>query len=175
MKEFMTQEERRYIREKHKLPFSFLIFSRLFVFIFPLSMVSYLASSKIFKTAIAESESQRILALIVLTVAAFLLIIFIIHRIESERKFKTHILPENGLFTLKEKLESLNWITIYESKKDMLQFLIKKPWFSGGEIVTIMKGQGDKILINTQPLGKQPFTFFSERANFRKIEQVLKN
>lgn len=99
---------------------------------------------------------------------------FTIRRIETERKFETLKLPDNISFTeIADKIQTLKW-TIICKEKDVIRASTKTSIFSWGEYVTIIESCDNSILINSQPFGRQPFTFNRNKVNFKKITNALK-
>src|SRR5690606_19049183 len=98
---------------------------------------------------------------------------YTIKRIETEKKFHILKLPDNISFTdVSDKVQTIKW-TIISKEKNVIQASTKISLFSWGERVTIVKGNNNTILINSQPFGRQPFTFNRDKVNFKKLKDIL--
>ncbi len=94
-------------------------------------------------------------------------------RIEMERKFQLLELPDNISFVdISDKIQTIKW-TIIGKEKHVIRASTKISLFSWGECVTIIKGNDNTILINSQPFGRQPFTFNRDKVNFKKLKDAL--
>lgn len=106
-------------------------------------------------------------------VSGLFITFYTIKRIETERKFQSLELPDNMTFAdICDKIQSIKW-TIIDKEKDVIQASTKMSLFSWGEIVTIIV-ENNTILINSQPFGRQPFTFNRDKVNFKKLKEALK-
>ena len=98
---------------------------------------------------------------------------FTIKRIETERNFQPLKLPDYISFAdISNKIQAIKW-KIITKEKDVIRASTNISLFSWGECVTIIEGSDNNILINSQPLGQQPFTFNRNKVNFKKLKDVL--
>ena len=161
----MTNELTEYIKNNCKWPFSW----GEFLLNYPILIAPILLIILSTKDLLIFISFPKILILIL----GLFLTIYIILRIESERRFLYLTINSNiTIKEIREKLELLNWINI-DIKSDSIQFLDKGSFLSGGVIVTIIKYDNNMILVNSKPMGGQPFTFYREKRNYKKIKKNL--
>ena len=161
----MNQKKKIYIIENLKWPINHYDYSSsYFVTLIPLFLIF-----------IGITEFKREDSLFVLLTGIFFLI-FIIYRIETERKF-TELIFEKDLSTIEiGKLLAKNNGWIIQNQYDgTLELLANSSNGYGGEIVTIVRTAKNKILINTQPTGRAPFTFFKVNLNYNEIRKIIES
>jgi len=73
---------------------------------------------------------------------------------------------------IRQKLDSLGWINL-QTEKEKLEFLDKVCILSSGVSVTIIKYDENRILINTKPFSREPFTINRDGVNYKKIKNLL--
>ena len=164
----MTQEEIDYIKKNLKWPIRFeLIGSLLFVFL-PLLFVFFGIKDLIVGKSI--HSDLKLFSFIIIGLITFL---WILLRIQSERKFrKIELDKDYCIVEIDKKLSHLSWI-ILESGKNKRVYLDKVCLFSSGVYVTIIQINEKTLLINTKPFGKQPFTFNRDKVNLQRIKKSL--
>jgi len=100
-------------------------------------------------------------------------LIYIVFRIESERRFKELIITRDlSTDEIGKLLQKNKWILTSQGD-GTLGFYTNSSLFSDGQKVTIIKVARQKILINTLPAERAPFTFFRDKFNYRKIKKIL--
>ncbi|SNR29567.1 hypothetical protein [Flavobacterium sp. ov086] len=100
-------------------------------------------------------------------------LIYIVFRIESERRFKELIITKDlSTNEIGKLLQRNKWI-LTDQGDGTLSFYTNSSLFSDGQKVTIIKVAKEKILINTLPAGRAPFTFFKEKLNYEEIKKIL--
>ena len=93
-------------------------------------------------------------------------LIYIVFRIESERRFKELIITKDlSTNEIGKLLQRNKWI-LTDQGDGTLSFYTNSSLFSDDQKVTIIKVAKEKILINTLPAGRDPFTFFKEKLNY---------
>jgi hypothetical protein len=105
---------------------------------------------------------------------AIISLLFLIYRIETERKF-TELIFKKDLSTIeigKLLVKKNGWI-IQNQYDGTLELSVNRSVGYVGEIVTIIRITTDKILINTQPAGIAPSTFFKVNLNYNEIRKTL--
>ena len=175
----VTNQEKDFIRNNLKWPFSWTdFFGRYFIIMGPIS-ISFIAVSMFFGGFKFGHiyENSFINSFFFTALTMFLLGLFltyyIIKRIESEKRFVLLTLPINVLFDeIPDKLKSLKW-SLITKKNDEIEIATNISFFSWGESVTILKVESNKIVVNTRPNGCQPFTFNRDRVNFKKLKTIL--
>jgi hypothetical protein len=103
---------------------------------------------------------------------SIILIIFVI-RIETECRFKELILVKDYSTDEIGKLLQKNKWTLTHQGNGTLEFYTGASSSSWGQKVTIIKVTKEKILINTLPRGRAPFTFFKDILNYKEIKKIL--
>ena len=159
----MNQKKKEYIIENLKWPINHYDYSSNYlVSLIPICLIFF---------GITEFEREDSLS-VLLTGIFFL--IFIIYRIETERKF-TEITFEKDLSTIEiGKLLAKNNGWIIQNQFDgTLELTANRSTGYGGEIVTIVRTAKKKILVNTQPTGRAPFTFFKVNINYNEIKKIV--
>jgi hypothetical protein len=162
----MNKEQEDYIRMNLKWPFSwgdfFLHYSILIVPI----IIIVLSLRALFFSYSFDTVLTLVLGLF--------LTFFILYRVDREKRFRILTIDSNVTFIeIRDKLEFMRWI-ILDSKVNRLIFLDKISVFSGGCYVTIIRFDDKNILVNTRPFDGQPFTFFRNNINYKKIKTILK-
>ena len=98
---------------------------------------------------------------------------FFILRIEMERRFKElFLIKDYSTDEIGKLLQKNNWVLTHQGD-GILQFYRDSSSFSFGEKVTIIKVTREKILINTLPIGRAPFTFFKDILNYKEVKRIL--
>ena len=174
----ITDEEKDYIKSNLKWQFNWVDFSRYFIIVGPIG-ITFIAYSMFYGGfKYGHIYNNNFMNPFFFTASCGLLLglfftYFTIRRIETERKFQAFELPENiSLTDISDKIQTFKW-TIISKEKDAIQASTKISLFSWGERVTIIKASDKSILVNTQPFGRQPFTFNREKVNFKKIKELL--
>jgi len=175
----ITKEEKDYIKINLKWKFNWVDFSRYFIIIGPvgITFIAFFMFYGGFK--FGHIYKDNFMNPFFLTASCGLLLglfftYFTIRRIETERRFNTLELPDNISFIdISDKIHTLKW-TIIGKDKDVIQTSTKISLFSWGECVTIIKNRDKSILVNTQPFGRQPFTFNRHKVNLKKLKDALK-
>lgn len=164
----MTKEEIEYIKGNLKWPIGIeYISSFLFVFL-PLLFVYFGMKDLIVGKSIHSDFELYTFILI-----GSLTFLWILSRIQSERKFKKLKLDkEHNINEIDQKLSPFLWITL-ESGKNKRVYLDKVCLFSYGVYVTIIQLDEKTLLINTKPFGRQPFTFNRDKVNYQRIKTML--
>lgn len=103
-----------------------------------------------------------------------ILIVFVI-RIEIERRFKELILVKDySTDEIGKLLQKNKWILTHQGNGTLQLYKSSSGTFSRlNEKVTIIKVTKEKILINTLPTGRAPFTFFKDILNYKEIKKIL--
>jgi hypothetical protein len=162
----VDQNKKEYIINNLKWPINhFEYFSHYFISIIPISLI-YIG--------IAEYRKEEDILPLVST--GITLLLFIIYRIETERKFRELIITKDlSTIEIGKILEKNGWI-LRNWHDATLELTTNKNNLYQGERVTIIKVTKDKILINTQPSGNRAsFTIFKEKINYREIKRILEN
>lgn len=161
----MTSKTKKYIIENLKWPITSLDYlGKYFIMFFPFIMI-YAGLGK-------STDNNVELNLIGVGIISF---IYIIYRIESERKFR-ELLFKKDLSTLEigKLLEKNGWILTNWSD-GVIQLRTNSSYSYESQTVTIIRITKEKILVNTQPNGKPPFTFFKDKLNYNQVKSVLNN
>ncbi|OXA66266.1 hypothetical protein B0A67_23685 [Flavobacterium aquidurense] len=103
-----------------------------------------------------------------------ILIVFVV-RIETERRFKELILVKDYSTDEIGKLLQKNKWTLIRKGDGTLEFYTGGSSFSWGQKVTIVKVAKQKILINTLPARRAPFTFFKDILNYKEVKKILES
>jgi hypothetical protein len=101
------------------------------------------------------------------------ILIFITYRIETERKFTEMVLTKNLSTSEIAKKLSKNNLILKNENNNILEFYTNISILSWGETITIIKMTKDIILINSQPNGRNPITFFKDKINYIRIKKIL--
>ncbi len=174
----ITNEEKDYIKSNLKWQFNWFDFSRYFIIVGPIGIIFIAYSMFYGGFKFGHIYNNNFMNSFFFTALCELLLglfftYFTIRRIETEKKFQTLELPDNISFTdISDKIQTIKW-TIIDKEKDIIRASTKISLFSWGECVTIIKGSDSFILINTQPFGRQPFTFNRDKINFKKLKDAL--
>jgi hypothetical protein len=100
-------------------------------------------------------------------------IYYTIRRINIENKFLLIELPKHISFDdIPEKILSTKWF-VTTKKDEFIQVSTNITFFSWGELITIINNADNCILVNSRPIGRQPFTFNRDRVNFEKLKALL--
>ena len=174
----ITDEEKDYIKTNLKWKFNWVDFSRYFIIVGPIG-ITFIAYSMFYGGfKFGHIYKDNFMNPFFFTASCELLLglfftYFTIRRIETERKFQSLVLPENMSFAdISDKIQTLKW-TIIGKGKDIIQVSTSISLFSWGERLTIIKASDKSILVNTQPFGRQPFTFNRDKVNFKKLKNAL--
>jgi len=159
----MTPKQKKYIIENLKWPINFDYLFKYIILAIPATLIFI---------GITPYETDDFS--INLIIIGIITIMILAYRIKSGRRFKIFLLPA-GLSTneLAVKLKTLNW-RVYQND-NVLEISTAISPFSWGNKITIVKVTTDKILINTQPVGKAPVTLFMDILNYKKIQNLLKS
>ena len=176
----MTEKEKEYIKANLKWSFSWFDSFRYLFVVAPLGLAFVSFSmfyggfkfGHIYKNNFMNSFFFT--ALIGLIVCLYLTYYFI-KQIRNDDKFMPLALPNNITFdNIPEKISSLQWrVTTKES--DTFLVATKTVLFSLGEWITIIKVDEKNILMNSRPIGRQPFTLNRNKINYKKLEALLFN
>jgi hypothetical protein len=71
-----------------------------------------------------------------------------------------------------EKISLLQW-RVAAKENDTFLVESKTSLFSLGEWITIIKINENNILINSRPIGRQPFTHNRNKINYKKLVALL--
>lgn len=171
-------EEIEYIKTNLKWKFNWTDFTRYFIIVGPIG-ITFIAYSMFYGGfKFGHTYKDNFMNPFFFTASCGLLLglfftYYTIKRIETERKFRILGLPDNISFVdIPDKIQAIKW-TIIDKKKDVIRASTKISLFSWGECVTIIKGSDNIILINSQPFGRQPFTFNRDKVNFKKLKDAL--
>ncbi|NRS87566.1 hypothetical protein HNQ02_000473 [Flavobacterium sp. 7E] len=158
----MNQKKKKYIIQNLKWPINHYEFSSNYLFaFFPLCLIF---------VGITEFEREDSCTVLL---SGIIFLIFVIYRIETEKKF-TELTFKKDLSTIEigKLLVKNGWI-LRNQFDGTLELTTNKGNFYQGENVTIIRTKIDKILINTQPSGRAPFTFFKVNINYHEIRKIL--
>lgn len=162
----MDSIKKKYIINNLKWPIShFGYISNYFILFFPYILI-YAGLEKF-------NEDKSALLLIIIGIFFF---IYIIYRIESERKFKELSFNKDLSTSEIGKLLELKsgWKLIANSSASgIIKFNTSTSFFDQGQTVTIIRIKKEKILINTQPNGRAVFTFFKDILNYNQVKKIL--
>ncbi|MEN2403041.1 hypothetical protein GKZ90_0024860 [Flavobacterium sp. MC2016-06] len=161
----MNPKKYKYIIDNLKWPFShFNYSSHYLISLIPLTLI-YLGITNPRK----DNDASNLL------IGGIILLVFIIYRIESERKFVELTLKKDlSTFEIAKLLEKNGW-ELTNQYDGVIEFRVNKSIFNQGETITIIRISKEKILINTQPNGKAVFTFFREILNYKEVKKILTN
>ncbi|WET02165.1 hypothetical protein [Flavobacterium sp. YJ01] len=157
----MNKKTKDYVIQKMKWPISYFDYiSNYFVLFMPLFLIY---------AGIANYEKDGPF----LISWGFVILIFFILRIEIERRFKALVLVKDySTDEIGKLLQKNNWI-LSGNGDGILEFHTNASSFSWGQKVTIIKVSREKILINTLPAGRAPFTFFKDILNYKVVKRIL--
>ena len=169
----MNKVDLQYIKENYKWRFVWTdIFNRYFILITPIFfiflslMISYFSIKN-------NTDNSYLLVTVPIFLFGTALFYFTVNRIESERKFKTIPIQPNCNLDLKNYFNQLGW-TINLSNEKLITGSTKISLFSWGETITIIINE-DFLLINSRPMGRQPFTLNRDKVNYQKLYNLLTN
>ena len=159
----MDSKTKKYIVDNLKLPLSQYI-SHYFALFFP-SILIYAGLTKY-----GEDESAPNLIMI-----GILALIYMVFRIESERRFKELTFNKDLSTTEIGKLiESTGWTLKANSNADgIIRLNTSTSSLEQGQTVTIIRVTKERLLINTQPNGRAFFTFFKDILNYNQVKKIL--
>lgn len=174
----ITNEEKEYIKTNLKWKFNWADFTRYFIILGPIG-ITFIALSMIYGGfKFGHIYNNNFMNPFFFTLSCGLLLgmfftYYTIKRIETEKKFQLLELPDNISFTdISEKIQTIKW-TITCNEKDVIQLITSISPFSWSESVTIIKVSDKSVLVNTQPFGRQLFTFNRDKVNLRKLKDAL--
>lgn len=174
----MEREDKEYILLHYKFPFTWWdIFERYFILIAPLAISFIFFSMFIGGFKFGHIYRNNFLNSFFLTaviglVFGICLTLFIWRRIQSERCFRVINLPDSvDNFDVEDMLQELGW-TIASKETNEIVARTKTSPFSWGEVVTLLFDKS-KVLVNTRPIGRQPFTINRDKANYRKLRSLI--
>jgi len=159
-----------------KWPFSWRdFFLRYYIMFAPIalmfmSFLPFIYATK-YDTVWLSKDHPMLLIPLGICTSGFLLGIFTYRRIESERSFR--VVPIQPGFEFDDYiyiLEELEW-RIVKIEADYIKAKTKSSLFSWGETVTLIF-QDREILMNSRPMGSQPFTLNRDLVNYRKLKSV---
>jgi hypothetical protein len=110
-----------------------------------------------------------------LLLTGILLLIFLVYRIETERKFIEMVLTKNLSTNEIAKMLSKNNFLLKSENNNILEFYTHISQLSWGETITIIKLTKEIILINSQPNGRNPITLCKDKINYNKKKKILEN
>lgn len=175
----MTTTEREYIKANLKWSFSWWdIFERYFVVAGPIAITVGAYSMFYGGFKFGHIYENNFMNPFFFTATGGLLfglffIYYTIRRIEIERRFVPLELPKNISFDeIPIKVKSSNW-TVETKTNELIEISTNFSLFSRGELMTVIKNDENSILVNSRPIGRQPFTFNRDRVNFNKLKSVL--
>jgi hypothetical protein len=161
----MDSNKKKYIVNNLKWPIThFEYISNYFSLIFPFIFI-YAGFSKYDKDATSLG----------LIIFAVIVLIYIIFRIESERKFKElNFSKDLSTNEIGKLLEINGWTLMANSNTSgIIKLNTSTSFLDQGQTITIIRVTKEKILINTQPNGRAVFTFFKDLLNYNQIKEVL--
>lgn len=160
----MNPKTKEYVCRNLKWPLkSFSYIGNYFILIFPIVMIYF-----------GVTEYDRNNPPIFLLSMGIFLFLFVFYQVEKERKFKALIFSGDlSTSEIAKKLTKNGW-SFQNQQDNVLKFYTSISLDSWGEIVTIIKVSPNKLLINSQPSGRSPFTFKS-KINFDKIKIALES
>lgn len=111
----------------------------------------------------------------VLIIIGIFALIYIIFRIESERKFKElNFNKDLSTSEIGKLLEVNGWTLMANSNSSgIIKLNTSTSFLDQGQTVTIIRVTKEKILINTQPNGRAVFTFFKDIFNYNQVKEIL--
>jgi hypothetical protein len=144
----------------------------------PISNLSYLSNYFILFVPvvliyISMTEYERGNSITTMFLTGIVLLFFIIYRIESERKFRELVLIKDFSTSEIAKILTKSTMSLKNQQDGIIELYTNTSSFSWGEIITIIKFSKNTILINSQPCGRNPFTFFKDVVNYNKIKRIL--
>ncbi len=153
------------------------IFERYFILIAPLGIC--LVSLSMFSGGFNFGHIYRnnflnsfFLTAVIGLVLGICLFLFIFRRIRTESRFKVIDLPDNvNKSVIEAMLPQLGW-TMDCNEENQIVATTKVSPFSWGEAVTLLFDK-NKVLINTRPVGMQPFTVNRDKINYRKFMTII--
>lgn len=157
----MNKKTKDYVIQKMKWPFyDFDYISKYFVLFMPFLLI-----------CAGINQYERDGPFLILW--GFIILLFFVLRIEIERRFKEMILIKDySTGQIGKLLQKNNWSLIRQGDGS-LEFYTNSSSFSWGQKVTIIKVSREKILINTLPTGRAPFTLFKDILNYREVKKIL--
>jgi hypothetical protein len=102
-------------------------------------------------------------------------VFFFFRKFNENIKFETiSISPDMNIDVLADKLnvEFGSCRLVINKTLQKIELITNTSALSWGEQVTLLF-DSDTILINSRPIGKQPFTIFQDKQNIRKIKKLL--
>lgn len=158
----MTQNTKEYISQNLKWPISNLSYlSNYFILIAPIVLI-YIGITEYYRNNFTLTPF----------VTGMVLFVFITYRIETERKFiKLALTKDLSTDDLAKIVEKINW-SLKNQDDNVFEFSTSISPISWGETVTVIKISRDTILVNSQPSGKNPFSF-RDRVNYNKIKSAI--
>jgi hypothetical protein len=172
----MTKAHMKYIVEHRKWPFSWPdFFLRYYIMFAPialmcLSFLPFIYATKDDKVWLSNDDPMLLVPLSICA-GGFFLGMFTYRRIESERTFRlVPIPPEFEFDDYIYILELLEW-RIVKIEDNYIKAKTKHSLFSWGETVTLIFTDRE-ILMNSRPMGSQPFTFNRDLVNYRKLKSA---
>jgi hypothetical protein len=158
----MTQNTKEYICNNLKWPITNLDYlSKYFILIAPITLIY-----------VAITEYYRNNPALIIFLTGIVLFAIIIYGIETERKFIEIILTKDlSTSEIAKKLTQNKW-TFIKQENEVLEFSTKTSLVSWGEKVTIIKVSKDKLLVNSQPSGRNIFSF-KNRVNYNTIKSTI--
>lgn len=159
----MNRKTKEYVIQKLKWPISYFDYvGNYFVLLLPLLLIY---------AGITNYERDNDGSFLISFGMIFL--ILIVFRIESERRFKELILTKDLSTDEIGKLLQRNKWLLTSQGDGTLEFNTNSSSFSDSQKVTIIKVTKEKILINTLPAGRAPFTFFKDKLNYKEVKKIL--
>jgi hypothetical protein len=159
----MKENTKQYVIQKLKWPISYLDYiGNYFVLFMPVLLIY---------AGITNYERD---GPFLISSGLIILIVFVI-RIEIERRFKELILVKDySTDEIGKLLQKNKWILTHQGNGTLQLYKSSSGAFSRlNEKVTIIKVTKEKILINTLPTGRAPFTFFKDILNYKEIKKIL--
>ncbi|MBO9584259.1 MAG: hypothetical protein J7574_08880 [Flavobacterium sp.] len=159
----MDSKTKKYIVDNLRLPLRQYV-SHYFALFFPFILI-YAGLSKY-----GEDDSASTLIII-----GILVLLYIIFRIESERRFKELVFDKDlSTSEIGKLIESNGWTLMANSNADgIIKLNTSSSSLDPGQTVTIMRVTKEKVLINTQPNGRAFFTFFKDILNYNRVKKIL--
>lgn len=168
----MNQEDIIYIKNNLKWRFKLSeIYNHYFVLLFPSFII--LISFSMFKggAKFGHLNGEFLITAITILLFGLLFLIFIVNRIQAEKKFKLFELKNLSFEEFEDIIRKSGW-SIVESKNDNLILITKTSCFSWGEKITIIKYKDNKILVNSRP-ERQPITINRDKINYYKLQKLI--
>lgn len=173
----MTQKEQiDYIKINHKSQRTFADYTNYFIFIFPLAFIG-IGLSMLFNFLKFHTGLPILLVGLCFVGLGTVFGFFTAKRLTEKLTFEQINLHQHtDLDEIANKLKTffkVNDIHI-DRTNNIITATTKWSAFSWGEVITVIKLDGEAILINSRPnSNRQPVTILKDRQNIKKLKQIL--